>query len=431
MSKLQVAEAGSAEDFAALELPGQVQLSLGEIVGDAKEGLLALAVRTGLLVLQETMEYEVERIVGPKGRQNRARVAKRHGHTGGEVTLGGQRVAVRRPRVRSADDRDEIGLESYREFACRDPLARVMLERMLAGVSSRSYRRAGEPVGSVIQQQSRGVSKSAVSRTFVRRTRTALSDLLSRRLDQLELVALMIDAIELEERCHVVALGITLDGTKVPLGLWEGSTENATTATALLVDLQERGLGFDQPILCVIDGAKALSKAIRSVIGNRTPIQRCVQHKARNVCDQLPKDQRPWIRSKLRAIWAEEDYPKALSSMKALARALEREHPAAAASLREGMQETLTVTRLGITGALKRTLHSTNPIESMFNIVRHTQRNVKRWQSGDMRVRWTAAGMLEAERNFRRIKGRHQLVRLAAALGQELQPEETATVQAA
>jgi len=167
------------------------------------------------------------------------------------------------------------------------------------------------------------------------------------------------------------------------------------------------------------------------VIGNRTPIQRCVQHKARNVCDQLPKDQRPWIRSKLRAIWAEEDYPKALSSMKALARALEREHPAAAASLREGMQETLTVTRLGITGALKRTLHSTNPIESMFNIVRHTQRNVKRWQSGDMRVRWTAAGMLEAERNFRRIKGRHQLVRLAAALGQELQPEETATVQAA
>jgi transposase-like protein len=431
MSKLQVAEAGSAEGFAALELPAQVQLSLGEVVGSAKEGLLALAVRTGLAVLGEVMEWEVDRIVGPKGRQNKDRVAKRHGHTGGEVTLGGQRVVVGRPRVRSADDSEEIGLESYREFACRDPLAKVMLERMLAGVSSRGYRRAGEPVGSEIQERSRGTSKSAVSRTFVRRTRTALSDLLSRRLDQLELVALMIDAIELDERCHVVALGITLDGTKVPLGLWEGSTENATTATALLVDLQERGLGFDQPILCVIDGAKALSKAIRSVIGNRTPIQRCVQHKARNVCDQLPKDQRPWIRSKLRAIWAEEDYPKALSSLKALARALEREHPNAAASLREGMEETLTVTRLGITGSLKRTLHSTNPIESMFNIVRATQRNVKRWQSGDMRARWTAAGMLEAERNFRRIKGRHQLVRLAAALGQELQPQESDTVQAA
>jgi putative transposase len=431
MSKLQVAEAVSADDVGQFELPERVQLSLREIVGGAKEGLLALAVRTGLAVLEVVMECEVDRIVGPKGRQNKDRVAKRHGGTGGEVTLGGQRVAVRRPRVRSADDVQEIGLESYREFACRDPLAKVMLERMLAGVSTRNYRRAGEPVGSEVKERSRATSKSAVSRTFVRRTRTALSDLLSRRLDQLELVALMIDSIELEERCHVVALGITLDGTKIPLGLWEGSTENATTATALLVDLQERGLGFDQPILCVIDGAKALSKAIRSVIGNRTPIQRCVQHKARNVCDQLPKDQRPWIRSKLRAIWAEEDYPKALSSIKALARALEREHPAAAASLREGMDETLTVTRLGIAGTLKRTLQSTNPIESMFDIVRATQRNVKRWQNGDMRARWTAAGLLEAERNFRRIKGKHQLVRLAAALGQELQREETDTIQAA
>jgi putative transposase len=431
MSKLQVAEAVSAEDLVGVELPERVQLSLAEIVGDVKEGFLALAVQTGFAVLQGVMEWEVERIVGPKGRQNKDRVAKRHGHTRGEVTLGGQRVPVRRPRVRSADDAVEIGLESYREFACRDPLAKVVLERMLAGVSTRDYRRTAEPVGAEVKERSRGVSKSAVSRTFIRRTRTALSDLLSRRLDRLELVALMIDAIELEERCHVVALGITLDGTKVPLGLWEGSTENATTATALLVDLQERGLGFDQPILCVIDGAKALSKAIRAVIGNRTPIQRCVQHKARNVCDQLPKDQRPWIRSKLRAIWAEEDYPKALSSMKALARALEREHPAAAASLREGMEETLTVTRLGITGTLRRTLHSTNPIESMFNIVRATQRNVKRWHGGDMRARWTAAGMLEAERNFRRIKGKHQLVRLAAALGQELQREESDTVHAA
>lgn len=431
MSKLHVVEAESAEDVAGLGLPEQVQLSLAEIVGDAKEGLLALAVRAGLAVLQETMEWEVERVVGPRGRHDRGRVAKRHGRTGGEVTLGGQRVPVSRPRVRSADDEHEIGLESYRQFACRDPLAKVMLERMLAGVSTRRYRRTSEPVGSGVQERSRGVSKSAVSRTFVRRTRTALADLLARRLDRLELVALMIDAIELDERCHVVALGITLDGTKVPLGLWEGSTENATTATALLVDLQERGLGFDQPILCVIDGAKALSKAIRSVIGNRTPIQRCVQHKARNVCDHLPRDQRPWIRSKLRAIWAEEDYTKALASVKALARALEREHPSAAASLREGMEETLTVTRLGITGALKRTLHSTNPIESMFNIVRATQRNVKRWENGDMRQRWTAAGMLEAERSFRRIKGKHQLVRLAAALGQELQPKESDTVKAA
>ena len=431
MSKLQVVQEVSAEDVSGVELPECVQLSLREIAGGAREGLLALAVSTGLEVLQETMEWEVERLVGPKGRHDAGRVAKRHGHTGGEVTLGGRRVPVRRPRVRSADDSEEIGLESYREFSSRDQFGEVVAERVLAGVSARGYRRASEPVGSEVEKRSRSTSKSAVSREFIRRARTALQDLLSRRLDQLELVALMIDGIELDGFCHVVALGITIEGNKVPLGLWEGSTENTATATALLADLQDRGLGFDQPILCVIDGAKALAKAIRTVIGNRTPIQRCVQHKARNVCDQLPQDQRPWARAKLRAAWAEEDHAKALASLKALARALDRKYPGAGASLREGLEDTLTVTRLGITGPLKRTLHSTNPIESMFDIVRATQRNVKRWNDGDMRQRWTATGMLEAERRFRRIKGKHQLARLTAALARELNPQEVDTVKAA
>ncbi len=436
MSKLQVAEAVSAEECSGFQLPERVQLSLGEIAGDAKEGLLALAVSTGLAVLAETMEWEVERIVGPKGRHDSERTAKRHGRTRGEVTLGGRRVSVTRPRVRSADDEREVGLESYREFSGRDLLGEVVIERMLAGVSTRGYQRAGEPVGEAVEEQSRSVSKSAVSREFIRRARTALQELLSRRLDQLELVALMIDGIELDGVCHVVALGITIEGNKVPLGLWEGSTENTATATALLADLQDRGLGFDQPILCVVDGAKALSKAIRTVIGNRTPIQRCVQHKTRNVCEHLPRDQRPWVRAKLRAAWAQDDHAKALAALKALTRALDQKHPGAAASLREGMEETLTVTRLGIKGPLKRTLHSTNPIESMFDIVRATQRNVKRWHDGDMRQRWTACGMLEAERRFRRIKGKHQLARLAAALGHELhppqpQPKEADTVQAA
>jgi transposase-like protein len=435
MSKLQVVEAGSAVDATAgLDLAEQIQLPLGGIVGDVREGLLALAVRVGLAVLQETMECEVERVVGPKGRHDKDRVAKRHGHTRGEVTLGGRRVPVRRPRVRSADDRHEVGLDSYREFTSRDPLSAVIAERVLAGVSTRQYRRTQEPVGREIEDECRSTSKSAVSREFIRRARTALQELLARRLDQLELVALMIDGIELDERCHVVALGVTIDGTKVPLGLWEGSTENATTVTALLADMQDRGLGFDQPILCVIDGAKALAKAIRAVIGNHTPIQRCVVHKARNVCDQLPKDQRPWVHAKLRAAWTEEDYAKALSSLKALARALERQYPAAAASLREGMPETLTVTRLGITGRLRSTLQSTNTIENLFSRVRRTQLNIKRWHDGDMRQRWTAAALLDAERNFRRIKGKHQLARLAAALGRELihpQPQETATVHAA
>jgi transposase-like protein len=435
MSKLQVVEAASAQDApAGVGLPEQIGLPLEEIVGDAREGLLALSVRVGLAVLVETMEWEVDRIVGPKGRHDQDRVAKRHGHTRGEVTLGGRRVPVSRPRVRSADDARELGLDSYREFSSRDLLSEVVCERILAGVSTRRYRRTQEPVGREVEDECRSTSKSAVSREFIRRARTALAELLARRLDQLELVALMIDGIELDERCHVVALGIAIDGTKVPLGLWEGSTENTTTVTALLADLQERGLGFDQPILCVIDGAKALSKAIRSVIGNHTPIQRCVVHKTRNICDQLPKDQRPWVRAKLRAAWAEEDYAKALGSLKALAKALEHQHPAAAASLREGIEETLTVTRFGITGRLKRTLQCTNTIENLFSRVRRTQCNIKRWYGGDMRQRWTAAGILDAERNFRRIKGKHQLARLAAALGRELthpQPQEAATVNAA
>jgi putative transposase len=434
MSTLHAVEAVTAGDVPGLELPEQIRLSLGEIVADAREGLLALAVGVGLAVLEETMECEVERIVGPKGRHDKDRVAKRHGHTRGEVTLGARRSAVSRPRVRSAGDEREIQLESYRQFSSRDLFSEAVAERMLAGVSTRGYARTQEPVGSEVERRSRSTSKSAVSREFQKRARTSLQELLSRRLDQLELVALMIDGIELDERCHVVALGITIDGTKVPLGLWEGSTENATTVTALLADLQERGLGFDQPSLCVIDGAKALAKAIRAVIGNNTPIQRCVLHKTRNVCDYLPKDQRPWVRAKLSAAWAEEDHAKALASLKALARALEREHPAAAASLREGMEQTLTVTRLGITGRLKRTLQCTNTIENLFSGVRRTQRNIKRWRDGDMRQRWTATAILDAERNFRRIKGKHELARLAAALGRELantHPKETATVHAA
>jgi putative transposase len=431
MSKLQVVEAASSEEVSGLGLPEQIQSSLGEIVGDAREGLLALAVRVGLSVLQETMESEVDGVVGPKGAHDEDRVAKRHGHTRGEVTLGGRRVAISRPRVRSADDEHEVQLDSYRQFAARDPLSEVVAERMLAGVSTRRYRQTQEPVGPGVEEGARSTSRSAVSREFKRRARTALAQLLSRRLDSFELVALMIDSIELADRCHVVALGICLDGTKVPLGLWEGSTENATTVTGLLCDLQERGLGLDEAILCVIDGAKALSKAIRSVIGNRTPIQRCVVHKARNVCDYLPQEQRPWVRAKLRAAWDDTNHDRALSSLKALARALEREHPGAAASLREGMLETLTVTRLGITGRLKKTLQSTNTIESVFSVVRRTQRNVKHWHGGDMRQRWTAAGILDAERNFRRINGKDQLARLAAALGRELQTKETDTVHAA
>ena len=264
MKTVTLAQVGRDE----LVLPLRVQEALGELVGSAKEGLLALSVGVGLGVLAELMEEEVEEVVGPKGKHDRERTALRHGHEAGEVTLGGRRVGVERPRVRTADGRAEVRLATYEYFADRDPLARSVLERMLAGVSTRRYRRTQEPIGQEVEQAARSTSRSAVSRTFIERTRAALSELMSRRLDDVRLAVMMIDGIDLGERTNVVALGVTTEGVKIPLGLWEGSTENAAVATALLSDLVERGLDPEQGILFVIDGAKALRKAIRTVFGD-------------------------------------------------------------------------------------------------------------------------------------------------------------------
>ena len=263
-----------------------MQEALGELVGSAKEGLLALSVGVGLGVLAELLEEEVVEVVGAKGKHIADRVAVRHGHGAGEVTLGGRRVQVERPRVRTADGRSEVQLRTYDYFADRDPLSRSVLERMLAGVSTRRYRRTQEPIGAEVERKARSTSRSSVSRTFVERTRVALSKLMSRRLDDVRLAVMMIDGLELQGRTNVVALGITTEGVKIPLGLWEGSTENAAVATALLSDLVERGLDPEQGILFVIDGAKALRRAIRNVFGD-APVQRCVRHKERNLTDHL------------------------------------------------------------------------------------------------------------------------------------------------
>ena len=405
----------AAERAGELALPPRVQEALGQLVGSAREGLLALSVGVGLRVLAELLEEEVVEVVGVRGKHDPDRVAVRHGHESGEVTLGGRRVQVERPRVRSADGSAEVRLETYEYFADRDPLTKVVLERMLAGVSTRRYRRTAEPVGNEIEQRARSTSKSSVSRTLVERTRRSLGELMRRRLDDVRLAVMMIDGLELQGRTNVVCLGITTEGVKIPLGLWEGSTENATVATALLSDLVERGLDPEQGILFVIDGAKALRKAIRNVFGE-APVQRCVRHKERNVTDHLPERDRPAVKQRLRRAWALDDHTRALDQLRQLAGELDRSYPGAAGSLREGMEETLTLNRLGVSGSLKRTLESTNPCESMIEIVRRTQRNVKRWSSGEMALRWTAAGMLEAERQFRKIIGYRDLATLVVAI---------------
>ena len=428
-SNVPVAEATREEAV----LPQRIQEALGELVGAAKEGLLALSVGVGLGVLTELMEEEVDDVVGPKGKWNPDRTAVRHGHEAGEVTLGGRRVEVQRPRVRTADGETEVPLSTYEHFADRDPLGRVVLERMLAGVSTRRYRRTQEPVGEEIETTAKSTSKSAVSRTFVERTRDALAELMSRQLADLRLAVMMLDGLELKGRMMIVALGITTEGGKIPLGLWEGSTENATVATALLSDLVERGLDPEQGMLFVLDGSKALRKAVRSVFGE-VPVQRCLWHKERNVLGHLPERDRPPVKARMRRAWRETDYPRALEQLTRLADELDRTHPGAAGSLREGMEETLTVIKLGIKGKLRRTLESTNPCESMIDTVRTTQRNVKHWSSGEMGLRWTAAGMLEAEKQFRKVIGYTQLPQLAVAIERRLhhnQPNPAPTQEAA
>jgi putative transposase len=292
MKTVSPGQVATGEAAGELALPPRVQEALGELVSSAKEGLLALSVGVGLGVLAELMEEEVEEVVGPRGKHNPERSAVRHGHEAGELTLGGRRVPVERPRIRNADGSSELALRTYQHFADRDPLSRLVLEQMLAGVSTRRFERTREPVGPELEAVARSTSRSTVSREFVARTRENLTGLMSRRLDDVRLAVLMLDGIELKGRCCVVALGITTDGVKLPLGLWDGSTENATVAKELLSNLVARGLDLGQGVLCVIDGAKALRKAIDEVLGP-VPVQRCIRHKERNVLDHLPERDRP------------------------------------------------------------------------------------------------------------------------------------------
>jgi putative transposase len=409
-------------------LPQQVRVSLYEVMGAAKEGLLALAVAVGLDVLRSMMEAEVTAIVGLRGKHNPSRKAFRHGTEEGRVVLGGRKVPIQRPRVRTKDGH-EVRLESYEAFQDEQLLTEAALERMLHGLSTRRYHHGLEPVGGDLPAVA--TSKSSVSRHFVAATRKALAELLARPLGDQRYLVLMLDGIEVADHTVVVALGITADGQKQILGLWEGATENAAVCRSLLADLVERGLRVDRGILVVMDGAKALRAAVRDVLGTKATVQRCQVHKKRNVLDHLPDEARTWVSRKLDQAWAETDYEKARAALTSLAKSLEDKYPGAAASLREGLDETLTVLRLELPEALRKTLRSTNPIESAFDKVRMASRNVKRWRNGQQVLRWTSAGLLEAEKGFRRIKGYRQLPMLANALHTLDLPEQSSTVKTA
>jgi len=342
--------------------------------------------------------------------------------------LGGRRIDMRRPRVRSVEQ-CEVRLPSFEAAASEDPLDRHTLEAIASGVTMRRYARSLEPLPA--GEADRSTSRSAVSRRFVALTQKRLAETFSRPLDELDLGVVMIDGIAFRDHCVLLALGVATDGAKHVLGLWEGSTEHSAVAKALLRDLIERGLPTDRALLFVIDGSKALRKAIRDVFGRLALVHRCQIHKERNVLKHLPQALRPSVRRALRQAWDSSSVDLARRQLLRLAASLDAEHPGAAASLREGLEETLTLLGLGIEGALYRTLRSTNPIENLNGSVADYTKNVKRWRGGKMILRWVGAAVVEAGKGFRRIRGHRDLVHLVQALDRHEQKHGVRTEEEA
>jgi putative transposase len=402
-------------------VPDTVSVALAELAGEMREGLLALAVGTGLQVMAAIMEADVTAACGPKGRHDPERTATRHGHGAGSVSLGGRRVPIERPRMRAVDGSGELAVPAYELFSDTEVLGRMAMDRMLAGLSTRQYGVGLEPVGARTEKAATSTSRSAVSRRFVAQTQTALAELLAADLTSLDLVAFMVDGVHFGEHTCVVALGIDINGVKHPLSLVEGSTENATLVTELIVGLRERGLDVTRPILAVLDGSKALRRAVLDVF-DRPVIGRCQLHKVRNVQDHLPEKLRTTVTSRMRRAYHADSALAAEAELCTLAAELDRTHPGAAASLREGMAETLTVLRLDVPPTLARTLRSANAVESMISICRTHASNVKNWRDGQMALRWCAAGMAEAGKQFRRVNGHMHLRSLRDTLERVTRP---------
>jgi putative transposase len=387
-------------------------LPLVDLLVDARTELFELAVRSGLKVLETMLEADRVALCGPRYAHAAERAASRAGTVSSEVVLGGRKVAVRRPRVRA--NGHEVPLPTFQAMADVDPLNRRVVAQMLVGVATRRYARSLEPVPATMK--SRGTSKSAVSRRFVAKTAAQLTAWQTASLDGLDLVGLLIDGVHIGEHCLIVALGIAADGQKHALGLWDGSTENARVCQDLLANLQSRGLRTDRSLLVILDGSKALRKAVRATFGEAALVQRCQVHKTRNILEYLSERDRPWAQAILRRAYQTTDVKTAQRLLLDLARRLEHEYPSAAESVREGLEETLTVLTLKLSPRLRRSLATTNAAESLISRTRLVKRNVKRWRGGQMMLRWVAAGILEAVKGFRRLKGYADMPMLVAAL---------------
>jgi len=397
-----------------------VYLDLRDILASSRGCLLNLSVRTGLKVLGAMLEEDRVWLCGPKGHPDPDRTATRYGTDDEQVVLGGRRVAIRKPRVRSVAGK-ELRLPTYQRFRQEDPLEARAWEQMVLGVSTRHYPRSLESVEEVVAETATG--KSSVSRRFVARTQRQLEAFLFRSLEDEDFPILLLDGTGFGEHTLVVAMGIDTRGKKHVLGVVEGSTENEAVCRRLLSNLVDRGLPVERARLVGIDGGKGLRKAVRNVFGNWALIQRCQLHKIRNVVEHLPQGKRAWVKAAMRKAYASETAGQAKRRLLELARSLEG-HDGAAASIREGLEETLTLLSLGITGALARTLSSTNPIENLQRTLKRVSRNVTRWRSGRMALRWAVTGLLEAQKTFRRLKGYRELPALGRALEERIGSQE-------
>lgn len=392
----------------------QLPLSIEALAEFARQSLRSFAVEVGLKLAECLLEDEVARRCGARHERQATRSETRHGHQPGYVTLGGQKVRVNKPRIRSTrPGQGEAELEHYALLQSPDAMPEATLRRMVNGVSCRRYEQVVD-----LARAGFGVKKSSVSRGFVRASANEVRQLSERRFDDERFVVIFIDGKAYAGETMIVALGITASGEKRLLGLRQGATENATVVTSLLEELRERGVKTDMPTLFVLDGAKALRAAVVRVWGKFGVVQRCQTHKRRNVAAHLPEKHHDELSRQLSVAWQETDHRQALKLLRTTVEWLRRLSPDAAASLEEGLEETLTVVRLRVPALLRKTLSTTNPIESAFSVAESVTHRVKRWRDGDMRQRWCVAGLLDAETRFRRVKGHKQLATLIQALDQ-------------
>ncbi|MFZ0335691.1 MAG: IS256 family transposase [Candidatus Acidiferrales bacterium] len=395
----------------------EMPLPMVEVWEELQAEVEQLTGQAGLRIISAILEDEVTRRVGPSHRPGPELGAVRWGLQPGYVVFGGRKVVIERPRVRTRKGK-EVELDSYARRQHDGRRQRAVREGIVAGLTTRNYRRAVESV-----VEGYGIEKSSVSRELVAASAAQLQELCEKKLGELDLVAILIDGIHLGKQV-LVALGIASSGEKQVLGLWQGATENTTVVKELLEDLVARGLNPDRRYLFVIDGAKALRAGIERVFGERAEVQRCQIHKRRNVKEHLPKSAQGDTDRRIRNAYAMTEYAAAKAELEKIFRQLERINPSAARSLEEGLEETLTVHRLGVGKLLRQTLASTNPIESCFSIVEKVARNVKRWRAGNHSLRWTATGLLEAEKKFRKVKGYRELEILQRKLNPSLTQHE-------